>query len=205
MKTKDLLSITLKIIGLFAFWKAIQALVVIFSEIGIFSFLFSDNQQPNTFYMISVALQIMLSFLLPLIVGILFLFRTEKVLSTTTFEEHDKIVFNLNKLVIYHLIVIVFGLLAVIHGAGNLLELISKTDTQTEYVQSADSAHNHSEFPPSKEKVVVTNSIKTTFNIFALIEILLGIILLAKATDFAKKIEKNFDSKTTIAREETNN
>jgi hypothetical protein len=204
MKTKDLLSITLKIIGIIAFWKAIQAFAIVFSGIGIFSFLFSNNQQPNSFFMITVALTMILSFLLPLIVGILFLFRTEKVLSIIKFEEHDKIVLSLNKLVIYHLIVIVFGLLAVIHGAGNFLEHNYKTDTQTEYIKSADSAHNHSADPAGQEKVVVTNSKTTNINYFALIEILLGIILLAKATDFAKKIEKNFDSKTSIVREETN-
>jgi hypothetical protein len=38
-----------------------------------------------------------------------------------------------------------------------------------------------------------------------LIEVILGIIFLIKATEIAKKIERNFDSKTAGLTEETNN
>lgn len=197
MKTKDVLSITLKIIGLIAFWKAIQTFGAVISGIGIFSSLFANNDQMNSSFMIAIGLALILNFLLPLLVAILFLFRTEKVLSIIKNKEHDNVDLNLNKLVLYHMIIIVFGFLTIIHGAGNFIEFNYKTDTKTEYTTNNVSHDNQSPNITSQEKVSVTNSKSKNINYFALVEIIFGIILLIKATQIAKQLERNFDSKQT--------
>lgn len=205
MKTKDILSITLKIIGLIAFWKAIQTFGAVISGIGIFSSLFANNDHMNSSFMIAIGLAMILNFLLPLIVSILFLFRTEKVLSIIKINEHDNVDLNLNKLVLYHMIIIVFGFMLIIHGAGNFLEFNYNTDTKTEYTTNNISTNNQLPNTTRQEKVFVTNSKSKNINYFALIEIILGIILLTKATEFAKKTERTFDSKAGILTEEKNN
>jgi phosphate/sulfate permease len=196
MKTKDVLSITLKIIGLIAFWKAIQTFGAVISGIGIFSSLFANNDQMNSSFMIAIGLALILNFLLPLLVAILFLFRTEKVLSIIKNKEQDNVDLNLNKLVLFHMIIIVFGFLTIIHGAGNFIEFNYKTDTKTEYTTNNVSHDNQSPNITSQEKVAVTNSKSKNINYFALVEIIFGIILLIKATQIAKQLERNFDSKT---------
>jgi len=201
MKTKDLLSITLKIIGLIAFWKAIQSFGAMISGIGVFSSIFSNNNHMDSFFMITIGLAMILNFLLPLIIAILFLFKTEKVLSIIKIKEQKNIVLNLNKLVLYHMIIIVFGFMTIMHGAGNFIMFNYKTDSKTEYTTNNVSPNNQSK----QEKVFVTNSKSKNINYFALIEIILGIILLSKATEIAKKTERTFESKTGIITKETNN
>ncbi|HTO16347.1 MAG TPA: hypothetical protein VLZ83_11280 [Edaphocola sp.] len=197
MKTKDLISIALKIIGLIAFWKAIQTFGAMINGIGIFSSLFMNNDQMNSSFMIAIGLAMILNFILPLIVAILFLFRTEKVLSIIKIKVQDDIVLNLNKLILYHVIIIVFGFITIIHGAGNFVEYNYQTDTKTEYTTKNVSTNNQSPSNTNQKKIIVTNTTSKNINYFALIEIILGIILLTKATEIAKKVERNFDSKQT--------
>lgn len=205
MKIKDVLSVTLKIIGLIAFWKAIQTFGTVISGIGIFSSLFANNNHMNSSFMIAIGLTMILNFILPLIVAMLFLFRTEKVLSIMKIKEHDNVHLNLNKLVLYHMIMIVFGCTIIMHGAGNFLEINYKTDTKTEYTTNNVSTNDQSPKTTKQEKVFVTNSKSKNINYFALIEIIVGIILLAKATDIAKKTARTFDLKTDRLTEETSN
>ncbi|MBU2950907.1 hypothetical protein KO493_09370 [Tamlana agarivorans] len=201
MKIRDLFSITLKIIGLIAFWKAIQTFGVMISGIGVFSSIFSHNNHMNSSFMITIGLAMVLNFLLPLIVAILLLFKTEKILSIIKIKEQENVVLNINKLVLYHMIIIVFGFMTIMHGAGNFIMFNYNTDTKTEYTTNNVSTNNQSK----QEKVIVTNSKSKNINYFALIEIILGIILLSKARGIAKKTERSFESKTGIITKETNN
>lgn len=93
----------------------------------------------------------------------------------------------------------------IIHGAGNFLAFTYNTDTKTEYTTNNVSTNNQSPNTTSQEKVFVTNSKSKKINYFALIEIILGIILLTKATEFAKKTERIFDSEAGMLTEENNN
>ena len=56
MKTKGLFSITIKIIGLLALWKAIQALGLVTSGIEMFSSLFANNDYVDFSFMIPIGL-----------------------------------------------------------------------------------------------------------------------------------------------------
>jgi hypothetical protein len=195
MKTKDVFSITLKIIGLIAFWKAIQTFGTMTSGIGLFSSIFSNKDHFNSSFMITIGLTMILNFLLPLIIAILFLFKTEKVLSVIKIKEQENLVLNIKKLVLYHMIIIVFGFMTIIHGTGNFIMFSYKKNTETEYITK-----NQLE----QEKVIVTNSTKKDVNYFALIEIILGIFILSNATAIAKKTEKSLKSDTGIITKETN-
>lgn len=203
MKTKDLIAVTLKIIGLIAFWKAIQTFGAMISGIGIFSSTFANNDQMNASFMIAIGLAMILNFVLPLIVAIVFLFRTEKVITLLKIKEDNNINLNQNKLVLYHMIIIVFGFMITIHGAGNFIEFNYKTDTKTENTTNHVSSDNQQPNSTKQEKVFVTNSKSKNINYFALIEIILGIVLLTKATEIAMKVERNFDSKTDKLKVET--
>jgi hypothetical protein len=138
-------------------------------------------------------------------VAIFFIFRTDKVLTILKVKEQSNIDLNLNKLVLYHMIIIVFGFMIIIHGAGNFLDFNYKTDTKTEYVTNNVSTDNLAPNNTKQEKVIVTDYKSKNINFFALIEVILGIIFLIKATEIAKKIERNFDSKTAGLTEEINN
>ncbi len=203
MKSKDLILITLKIIGLIAFWTAIQTFSGVISGIGIFSSLFANNDHMNTSFMIAIGLAMILNFVLPLIVAILFLFRPEKILSIIKIKEHGEIDLKLDKLVLYHMIVIVFGFLLIIHGAGNFIEVNYKTDTKTEYTVNNVLTYNQSPNTARQNKIFETNSTSKNINYFSLIEIMMGIILLTQATEIAKKIERKFDSQTGRLAEES--
>ena len=195
MKVNDILSVALKIIGLIAFWKAIQTFGAVISGIGIFSSVFANSGQMNFSFMIAIGLAMILNFILPLIVAILFLFRTEKVLSLIKIQENDNVDLSLNKSVIYHLLVLVFGCFIIIHGSGNFIEFNYKTDTKTEYTINNASFDNQRPDQRRQENTIVTNSKTKNINYFALIELILGIVLLVKASEIARKLEKNFDSK----------
>lgn len=205
MNPKELITITLKIIGLIAFWKSIQTFGVVVSGIGIFSSLFMNYNPMNTSFMLGIGLAMILNFILPLLVAIFFIFRTNKVLTILKVKEQSNIDLNLNKLVLYHMIIIVFGFMIIIHGAGNFLDFNYKTDTKTEYVTNNVSTDNLAPNNTKQEKVIVTDYKSKNINFFALIEVILGIIFLIKATEIAKKIERNFDSKTAGLTEEINN
>lgn len=154
--------------------------------------------------MIAIGLAMVMNFLLPLMVAIIFLFRTEKVLSIIKIKEQDQINLNIDKQVLYHMIIIVFGFVVLLHGTGNFIEVNYKTDTKMEYNTNNVSYGNQT--PVAKQEMIyVTNSKSKNVNYFALIEIFLGIILLTKATAISKKIENNFDSNTGRTTEENKN
>ncbi len=197
MKIKDLVSIILRIIGLVAFWKSIQAFGSMLSGIGVLISMFLNNHHVNNSFMIIIGTAMVLNFILPLAVAIIFIFRTERVLSIIKIKEQDQIYLNLDKHLLYHIVMIVFGFMIIMHGSGNFLEFNLKTDTKTEYITKNISNKNQSPNISKEEKVFVTHSKSKNINYFALIEIVFGVVLLTKAADISKKIENNFTSKRT--------
>lgn len=81
MKTKELFSITLKIIGLIAFWKSVQTFGTMITGIGTYSMIHASDAPADKSYMFAIVLTSILNFVLPLLVAIIFIFNTEKVLS----------------------------------------------------------------------------------------------------------------------------
>ena len=193
MKAKDLFSITLKIIGLIAFWKSIQAFGEVIIGIGVFSVLSTNDLQEIYTYMLTIGLAMILNFVLPLLVGIIFVFKTKKVLSIIRIDELNNIDLNVSKRLFYHVLIIAFGLIFIIHGSGNFIDFEYKTDTKTEYFTDETTFTNKTTLDKTnQEKVTVTHSKNTIINYFALVEIIIGIILLVKATDISKRFQENW-------------
>lgn len=198
MKAKDLLSIILKIIGLIAFWKCIQAFGEMIMVIGglivisVFSMYSATDLQITYAYLSVVGLAMILNFVLPLLVGIIFVFKTEKVLSIIKVNELSNIDLNINKRILYHVLIIAFGLIFIIHGSGNFIDIKYKVDTKTEYFSDQTAFINIDK--TNQEKVTVQHSKNTNVNYFALIEIIIGIIFLAKATNISENFSRKQDS-----------
>jgi uncharacterized membrane protein YidH (DUF202 family) len=196
MKTRNLLFIIVKIIGLIAFWKAVQSFGAVISGIGIFSSQMAHNNQMHGSFMMAMGLAMTLNFVLPLLLALLFLFRTEKVLALLKLEEQSDIHFKVNKLVLYHVFILAFGILVLMHGAGNFLKYDYKMDTKTEITTNNDLTATQGGNVTKHHKTSTTNSKNKSVNYFAFIEIILGVVMLAKSTELATRIEKNFDSNT---------
>jgi len=182
-------------IGLIAFWKSIQAVGTIIYGIGMFSPLFENNEQIETSFIITFGLAIILNFILPLAVAIIFLFKTEKVLSLIKTKKESQIDLPIDKPTFYYIIVITFGFMIITHGTGNFLHVNYKTNTITEHTKISSATSNQTPNIINEKKVSVTNSKSKNVNYFALIEILFGIILISKASDISRQIEKRLDSK----------
>ncbi|MDO5576467.1 MAG: hypothetical protein Q4F84_05260 [Fibrobacter sp.] len=202
MKTKDLISITLKIIGLIAFWKAIQAFVAMISVFGKYSSILKMDGMINAFSMFTMVLAVILSFVLPLVVAFFFLFRTENVLSILKIKDQGEVALDVNKLVVYHMLVIAFGFIILIHGAGGFMEFNYSTNTtKTEYIKSnsINQAHGvvHQPGFGNQDNIIESKTTDKNFNYLALIEIIIGIVLLKNATGIAKKLDGKIDLKQT--------
>lgn len=204
MKTKDLFWITLKIIGLIAIWKSVEAFGVIIIGIGVISSLFSNNEHESNYYLLTIGLSLVLNFILPLIVAIIFIYKTDKVLSMIKLDEQSNIDLNINKQVLYHVIIIIFGFTFIIYGAGNFINYSHKTDTKTEYISNDTTASNQTPNITNEKITSVTVSKVNQVNYFALIEIIIGIILLFRAIEISKLISSKLDYKTDELTDKTN-
>jgi hypothetical protein len=197
MKTKELFSIIIKIIGLIAFWKSIQTFGAMITGIGVFSMFSANNININFSYMFAIGLAMILNFVLPFLVAIIFIFKTKKVLSIIKIEEDSIIDLDINKKVFYHVLIIVFGIIFIIHGSGNFIDFDYKTETKTQYIANNTSITNQTSYDTTNQKIVsVTDSRNNNVNYFALIEIIIGLVFLIKAIDISRMISSKLDSET---------
>jgi hypothetical protein len=193
MKNKNLFSLVIKIMGLVALWKAIVSFGLVITGIGI---LFTVNSHGFGSFMLVIALNMILSFLMPLFIAYFFLLKTDKVVSKIKINEESKIDLNLKKGVMYHIMVLSFGFMFILYGSSCFLSFDYKTDTKTTHVQNKKYDEGKKEHNvDGSDTITTTNSKNKKVNYFALIEIIMGIVLLTKATDISRKVERNFDSK----------
>ncbi|MFA9390339.1 MAG: hypothetical protein ACERKD_11045 [Prolixibacteraceae bacterium] len=185
MKTKELFFLTLKIIGIIALWKAIQTFPAVIGGIGLFSSFFWHTSQ---LFLLTVAISILFTFVLPLITGLILLFKTEKVVSVLQLYGNSQIDVPIKKMDFYRLIIISFGVLIILHGAVNFLVYDYKTDTKTEYNTTNTTTNQQIPQTSKNEKLIITKTTNKKFNYFALIELIFGIVLLSKTTVFSVKL-----------------
>lgn len=193
MKIKNLFSLAIKIMGLVALWKAIVSFGLLITGIGV---LFTVNNLAFGSFMFVIALSMILSFFMPLCIAYFFILKTDKVVSKIKIDEESKIDLNLKKGVIYHIIVLSFGIMFIIYGSSSFLSFDYKTDTKTTHIQNKKYDEDKKEHNvDGSDTVSTTYSKNKKVNYFALIEIIMGIVLLTRASDISRKIERNFDSK----------
>jgi len=189
MKTRELYSIVLKIIGLISLWHSVTMIfAVVLSGFGVFSMLFSSGSQMIGGFLIASAFAIILQTVLPLIIAFYCLFRTDTLLKALRLDDDTTLELLTDRKVIYHILVLSFGVFLLANGANGFLSVDIKADTKTEMLQAVNNIGN------SPNVVSVIESKNYNINFFALIELLIGLYLLVKSRSISGKIMGRFDS-----------
>lgn len=179
MKSKNIFSLVIKIMGLIALWKTVMALGILFSGFGMLSFILSGNGAMMSLMMFATFMTILLSFLLPLIVSWLCLFRTDQLIKLLKLDDDSTLPEYTDSKMIYHVLVIVLGVLLLMNGAGDFITYDYKTDSKTEMINNV---------------VNVTKSTNIHANYFALIEIAAGFLLLLRAEKISSRLYEKINS-----------
>ena len=198
MKTKDLISVTLKITGLIAFWKSMLALIVLIGGVGKASSLLTNHIAFNV-HTPAIALSLLLNFLLPITVAFLSIFRTEEVMSFLKIDDQSVIDLHIGKRVFYRLIIIVFGIIIILNGAGNFIVYNYKTDSVSDYVAYEPTTNIEPAQPSTtetlnKQKTTVTTTKNLSFNFISLILMLIGVIMVVKVIPIANYLESKIET-----------
>ncbi len=190
MKSKQIISLTLKIIGVIAFWKAVQASPALLNIVGVISSYLSMSSQVGAggLFLLTIVLSMVASIAVPLVVAYFFILKTNKILPLFGLEDKSVGELNIGEQAIYRLVIIVFAFLVILNGANNFISYTYNTNTNTEYVTNNN--FNQSQGLNNEQRVTVTKTNSKHVNYFALAEIILGVILLVKEKKYAQKLEQ---------------
>ncbi len=190
MKPKQIISLTLKIIGIIAFWTAVKASPALMSVVGVISSYMGVSPKAGAggLFMFIVVLSLVASVVIPLVVAYLFILKTDKILLLFGLEDESVGGLNIGEKAIYRLVIIVFAFLVILNGANNFISYTYNTNTNTEYVTNNN--FNQSQGGNNEQRVTVTKTNSKHVNYFALAEIILGVILLVKVKKYAQKLEQ---------------
>ncbi len=193
MKPKQIISITLKIVGIIAFWTAVKASTALVSAMGVISSYLDMSHQVGGggLFMFFVALSLIASFALPLAVAYFFILKTDKIIPFFGLENESVGELNIGKTAIYRLVVIVFAFVVILSGANNFISYTYNTNINTEYVTNNTNNFNQSQEFNNEQRVTTTKTNSKHVNYFALAEIILGVILLVKVKKYAQKLEQS--------------
>lgn len=203
MNTKQVYTIVLKVIGIIALWKTIQVIGPFLSSFAIIPSLINGPALGGGFFMLFAVGSMMLNFIAPVLAAFLCLFRTDWLLETLKLTSQENTNLPLKENQIYHILVLIFGFVLLLHGSGNFISTDIKTDTHKEFTsnnvinQQQFSRGSNVQYTLPQEKTTVTNSRTRKVNYYALIELIAGAIILLKATDLAQRFEDNFNYKNS--------
>jgi len=176
MKLISLLQIVLKVVGIIAFWEFIKAFTSLMVGLGLFSSQ-GNSSLHNSFTTLMISSTVLNSILIGTL-AYLCLFKTNKLLSLLKINAGETIDVRADKKAVYHILILCAGVLIVINGLTNFLTFDYKTETKTELT----SPHNNSAGTfENKEYLTQTESKTKHVNFFAFIEIIIGMIFLAKS------------------------
>lgn len=189
MKTRELYSIVLKVIGLISLWQFVSMIsAIVLSGFGVFSMIFSSGSQMIGGFLFASTFAIILQTVVPLIIAIFCLFRTDTLLKALRLNDDITLELLTERKVIYHILVLSFGVFLLANGANGFLNVDIKADTKTEMLQAMNNIGN------SPNVVSVIESKNYKINYFALIEMLIGLYLLVKSRSISGRIMGRFDS-----------
>ncbi len=190
MKPKQIISLTLKIIGIIAFWTAVKASPALLNIVGVISSYLSMSSQVGAggLFLLTIVLSMVSSIAVPLVVAYFFILKTNKILPLLGLEDKSVGELNIGEQAIYRLVIIVFAFLVILNGANNFISYTYNTNTNTEYVTNNN--FNQSQGLNNEQRVTVTKTNSKHVNYFALAEIILGVILLVKVKKYAQKLEQ---------------
>lgn len=185
MKTREIYSILLKIIGLISLWYAINAiLMAMFSGFGAIASSFAPVPVGNLLFL--TMLVFILKTIIPLFIAFYCLFHTEIVLRLFKLDDDSTPALLTSRKVIYHMLVLSFGVYLFANGANNFLSVDYTTDTKTEMSQVVNKLGDISDV------VSKVYSKKVNINIFGLLEMLIGVLLLFKSKSISERLQANF-------------
>jgi hypothetical protein len=189
MKTRQLYSIVLKIIGIIALWHFITILsVVILSGFGFVTQLFATSGHSSAAYAIIPFCAFLLQGLLPLLIAFYCLFRTNQLLHLFQLEDETMLELSTEKKVIYHVLVLLFGVLLLINGANEFLS-VDYVNSENGFLNNLNTTDN------TGNRVSPVYSKSTHVNFLAFFELLAGVFLLVKSKSISQMIIDKTDLK----------
>ncbi len=193
MKPKQIISITLKIIGVIAFWKAVQASPALLNIAGVISSYLGMSSQVGAggLFLFTIVLSMAASIAVPLAVAYFFILKTDIIIPYFGLEDESIGELNVREQTIYRLVVIVFAFVVILSGANNFISYTYNTNINTEYVTNNTNNFNQSQGFNNEQRVTTTKTNSKHVNYFALAEIILGVILLVKEKKYAQKLEQS--------------
>jgi len=189
MKTRELYSIVLKIIGLISLWHLVTIFFgILLSGVGSFNMLFSAGSLAPVGFLLTSLIVMILELALMLIISIYCLFRTETLLKVLKLNDDSTLEILSERKVLYHLVVLSFGVFLFADGLNSFYTINIKTDTISDMSKAMYTVKN------TLSIVQVTESRNYSLNFFAFIELVIGLILLIKSRAVTKWILCRVDS-----------
>lgn len=190
MKTRELYSVVFKIIGLIATWQFVTMFFTLtLSGFGVLTMLFSPSAQLVVGYLIATVFVLLLQTGIPLVIAIYCLFHTDKLLRVFKLEDDSTLDLVSERKVLYHLVVLSFGVYLFADGASEFLSVDYKTDTSSQLMPAINAWKDPS------NAVRLTESKTQHVNFVAFIELLIGVVVLLKSTKIAGWVMNRMNSK----------
>ena len=190
MKTRELYSVVFKIIGLIATWQFVTMFFTLtLSGFGVLTMLFSPGAQLVVGYLIATVFVLLLQTGIPLVIAIYCLFHTDKLLRVFKLEDDSTLELVSERKVLYHLVVLSFGVYLFADGASEFLSVDYKTDTSSQLMPAIN------EWKDPSNAVRLTESKTQHVNFLAFIELLIGVVVLLKSTKIAGWVMNRMNSK----------
>lgn len=189
MKTRELYSIVLKIIGLITLWRFLTLISVIaLSGFGFFTVLSSSEGQMHVGYLYASVFAGLLQMLIPLLISIFCLFSTDTILRLLKLDDDSTLELLSERKVLYHLAVLSFGVFLCAYGAHGFLTTNYKSES-TEAVSQAITQLND-----SSNVVHIKESTNYSVNILSLIISLIGLWILSKSRKVSEWVLRRIES-----------
>ncbi len=189
MKTRELYSIVLKIIGLITLWRFLTLISVIaLSGFGFFTVLSSSEGQMHVGYLYASVFASLLQMLIPLLISIFCLFSTDTILRLLKLDDDSTLELLSERKVLYHLAVLSFGVFLCAYGAHGFLTTNYKSES-TEAVSQAITQLND-----SSNVVHIKESTNYSVNILSLIISLIGLWILSKSRKVSEWVLRRIES-----------
>jgi hypothetical protein len=185
MKKREIYTLAIHILGLVALWKFITSLSSVLILPTLFAFVKRLPMQ-SSFYMILSSLAAVLFVILIGVFAYLCLFKADVVCRILGVSEEETASMNVDKPTVYHIFVLVAGLLMIMNGSADVASYEYKGSASRSVESRRIRSHR---FEPSN-RVSINQVSKAGF--LSILQVLLGLIVIWKAAVIANYlIEQN--------------
>lgn len=185
MKQNQILSLVLKVLGLVLAWKALTGFFLVISQWLMFFKTLSHSTQGLGFWLISIVFTTLTTILLPALGAWLLISKSERIVKLLGVKEDD--VEMPAKKYLYHTLVVVLGSIMIIVGAS---KSVSSTISLNKSTHTTKLYKSKAQVEP---QTTVNESKTTNYNAIAIIEVLLGVLVVTKAGEVSRYLLKQID------------